>query len=78
MGEQTFQEMCEIIAEANHRRPFLRFVDDGSLPTAEEIFHYSPTGELAKLFDWYEMAECVLKTGEFPDWAQLTNTPHLV
>jgi hypothetical protein len=43
--------MCHTIVEAD----FLR-EKDGTAPTAKEIFHYSPRGELAMIFEWYEVA----------------------
>lgn len=51
----TMKEMCELIARAD----FLR-KDDGTAPTAEEIFNYSPSGELFMVFAWYEKAKCIL------------------
>ena len=47
----TFREMCETIAHAH----FL-IKKNGSYATAEEIFNYSPTGELWMIFHWYEVA----------------------
>ena len=47
--------MCEAIVEAD----FLR-KKDGAAPTAEEIFNYSPTGELSKIHEWYEIAKEML------------------
>ena len=46
----TFKEMCEYIAAAQ----FLR--KDEHYLTSEEIFNYSPTGELYMLFEWYCIA----------------------
>ncbi len=51
----TMKEMCETIIKAD----FLRR-DDGSAPTAEEIFSYSPTGELFTIFEWYWQAVGIL------------------
>lgn len=50
----TMKAMCEHIAKA-------RFLvkRDGSFPAAEEIFNYSPTGELYMIFTWYHEA-CLL------------------
>ena len=46
----TFKEMCEYIAAA-------KFLSrDEHYLTAEEIFNYSPTGELYMLFEWYGIA----------------------
>lgn len=47
--------MCEKIARAN----FLR-KKDGTAPTPEEIFNYSPTGELASIWGWYRTARLLL------------------
>ncbi|RLI34172.1 hypothetical protein DRO66_09240 [Candidatus Bathyarchaeota archaeon] len=50
----TMKDMCEKIVEAD-------FLTDevGNKPTAEEIFNYSPTGELSQVFEWYNKA-CVI------------------
>ena len=42
--------MCDTIVEAD----FLTI--EGRKPTAEEIFNYSPTGELSEVFNWYYTA----------------------
>lgn len=47
----TGKQMCEHIVKAD----FLR-KKDGSRPTADEIWRYSPTGELFMVFAWYEAA----------------------
>lgn len=52
----TGKEMCEKIVEAD----FLRN-PDGSTPTAEEIWNYSPTGELFHIFEWYKTAKQILE-----------------
>lgn len=46
----TAKTMCEHIVKAGFQW------QDGSTPTAEEIFKYSPSGELSMLFQWYEEA----------------------
>jgi len=51
----TGQEMCEFIVKAD----ILRF--SGVPPTAEEIWNYSPSGELHQVFFWYELAQFVVK-----------------
>jgi hypothetical protein len=48
----TYKEMCETIAAAN----ILKF-QDGTQPTAEQIFNYSPTGELFMIPEWYAIAK---------------------
>jgi hypothetical protein len=48
--------MCETIVKAD----FLRN-KDGSAPTAHEIFEYSPTGELSRVFEWYQIAQAILE-----------------
>ncbi len=53
----TMKDMCETIVEAD----FLRS-PDGTPPTAEQIFNYSPTGELFDVFFWYETARTILAT----------------
>ena len=52
---KTFEQMCATIVEAG----FLR-KKTGELLTAQEIFNYSPTGELYMLFEWYELAVKIL------------------
>lgn len=47
----TMKQMCEAIVEAD----FLRF-KDGRKPTPEEVFNYSPSGELYQVFAWYDVA----------------------
>lgn len=49
------KEMCETIIRAG-----ILVKSDGTAPTAEEIWYYSPTGELNRVFLWYDMARCVL------------------
>ena len=51
----TMKDMCETIIKAD----FLK-KKDGSVPTAMEIFKYSPTGELCMVFEWYETAKEIL------------------
>lgn len=55
----TMEKMCEFIFESG----LLRREDD-SIPTAMEIFNYSPTGELFMIFEWYNMAKAALKEKE--------------
>lgn len=52
----TMKDMCDTIVESGILKR-----KDGSSPTSEEIFHYSPTGELFMIFGWYEIALLVLK-----------------
>jgi hypothetical protein len=47
--------MCDVIVRADILRK-----KDGSKLTAEEIFNYSPTGELYEIFSWYEYAQKVI------------------
>lgn len=51
----TMQEMCTIIANSK-----ILEKQDGTNPTAEEIFNYSSTGELYMIFEWYELAQMTL------------------
>jgi hypothetical protein len=53
----TFKEMCDVIVQADILQK-----KDGSKFTAEEIFNYSPTGELYEIFFWYEYAQKVIAT----------------
>jgi hypothetical protein len=48
----TMREMCETIVQSGILKK-----TDGTAPTAEEIFNYSPTGELFMIFEWYEVAK---------------------
>ncbi len=58
----TLKDMCEHIVKAD----ILRGPGGAGVPpTAEQIFNYSPSGELSAVFDWYEMACC--KLGENGD-----------
>ena len=43
--------MCETIVEAGILKS-----PDGSAPTAEQIWEYSPTGELFMIYEWYHLA----------------------
>lgn len=45
----TFKEKCELISEYWKWRGFHK--------TWEEIWNYSPTGELFMIFEWYEEAK---------------------
>jgi hypothetical protein len=51
----TMKDMCEHIVKAN----FLFHKGTDNLFSAEEIFNYSPTGELFMVFEWYRYA-CIL------------------
>ena len=51
----TGKEMCEVI-----ERSKILIDKDGRHPTAEEIWNYSPTGELSAVFDWYDQARVSL------------------
>lgn len=54
----TGRMMCEHIVKAD----FLRFKGkDSKAPTADEIWSYSPTGELLMIADWYLEACALLK-----------------
>ena len=48
----TMKQMCEHIVKSR----ILKYKDSEEGPTAEEIFNYSPTGELSSVFEWYEEA----------------------
>lgn len=54
----TGQQICEHIARA----AFLRGPNYGPLLTADQIWNYSPSGELSEIFNWYEQASCILGT----------------
>lgn len=58
-GPKTFKEICEFIAEADILRN-----KAGEPPTAEEIFNYSPTGELFMISVWYEQAKIWKRLGK--------------
>jgi hypothetical protein len=47
----TIKEMCEVIERAEILQR-----TDGTRPTAREIFNYSRTGELAMIWEWYNIA----------------------
>lgn len=49
------KQMCEHIESTG-----VLVCNDGSKPTAVEIFNYSSTGELWKVFIWFDMA-CKIK-----------------
>lgn len=58
----TMNEMCETIVESGILRK-----KDGSELTPEEIYNYSPTGELFMIFIWY--GEALVRLGrEVPDF----------
>lgn len=48
LGPVTYKAMCELIS--------CFFRSRGVHKTPEEIFNYSPTGELFELVDWYRMS----------------------
>ena len=48
----TYKEMCEVIEKSK-----ILVRSDGSHPTAEEIFKYSPSGELFMVHEWYARAK---------------------
>ncbi|WP_146153576.1 hypothetical protein [Adhaeribacter arboris] len=50
----TFKDMCALIEEAQILEV------DGKFATAQQIFNYSPTGELYRIQEWYLMALTVL------------------
>ena len=52
----TMKQMCETIVSAD----FLRY-QNGDSPTAEQIYNYSPTGELYMVFTWYEQAQIIIQ-----------------
>lgn len=52
----SLKDMCDKIVEAE-----ILVKADGTAHTAEEIYNYSPTGELAAIFEWYTIALAVLK-----------------
>ncbi len=52
----TMKDMCETIEAAG----FLCRID-GTKMTAYEIFNYSPSGELMRVFEWYEIAKKLLE-----------------
>lgn len=52
----TFNTMCKTIEKAKILQK-----NNGDYHTADEIFNYSPTGELFMIFEWYEIAKNVLK-----------------
>lgn len=47
----TIKEMCEVIAQSK-----MLTNKKGEHPTAEQVFKYSPTGELFDIFFWYPEA----------------------
>ncbi len=50
----SFRQCCELISA--HWRSY------GVNKTWKQIYEYSPSGELYKIFDWYRMACCWLQT----------------
>lgn len=52
----TGEEMCQTIIEAGILQK-----KDGTKLTTEEVWNYSPTGELFMVFEWYKIAREVLK-----------------
>lgn len=56
----TYQQMCEDIAQRlNETKTVLRFASGRTVPavagtcTADDVFNYSPTGELFDIFFWW-------------------------
>lgn len=47
----TFQQMCELISKEE-----ILTKKDGTNPSWEEIYSYSPTGDLFMIFEWYYQA----------------------
>lgn len=47
----TMKQACEHIVKAE-----ILICKDGGTPTAEQIFNYSPSGELFMVFEWYKSA----------------------
>jgi len=60
--EISFKDKCEIIEKSK-----LLQNKDGTYPTAEEVFNYSPTGALYEIEDWFFAAAIKL----FPELKQL-------
>ena len=60
--------MCEHIAKAK----FLKDTRTDQFLTAEEIYNYSPTGELVMIGEWFETA--IRRIGE-PDWKEVNSSP---
>lgn len=52
----TMKEMCELIVKADIIRK-----KDGNKFKPEEVYEYSPTGELSMIFDWYNIAKIKMK-----------------
>lgn len=52
----TMKDMCETVERAG----IIKELNGHCPPTAEQIFNYSPTGELSRVFEWYAMAQLVL------------------
>ncbi len=50
----TLGDMCKEIADSE-----MLTKKDGTHPTAEEIFNYSPTGELFMVFQWYQELQLI-------------------
>lgn len=51
----TFKKVCTIIEKSQ-----ILIKKDGTHPTADEIFNYSPTGELFMIWEWWYQAKIVL------------------
>lgn len=49
----TYKEACEIISKSKILEK------DGVNPTWEQIWNYSPTGELDMIDEWYEIASAL-------------------
>lgn len=53
LEKPSMDEMTEFIAKSKT----IRFKDNKNYPTSEQIYNYSPTGELFKIFGWYAIAK---------------------
>lgn len=51
--KRTIKSMTDFIAESKT----LKFKGRENHPTSDEIFHYSPTGELSMIWDWFAFAK---------------------
>ena len=53
----SMKKMCETIAKVVNIE---RAKEGKSLFTGEDVFNYSPTGELSEILIWYEFSKTVL------------------
>lgn len=51
----TGKDICDHIEKSK-----ILVKDDGTRPTSEEIWNSSPTGELYKVFEWYNIACAII------------------